>query len=107
MLEDHRMSINVNGSSIDLPSDTGAHKVDVLYRTPRHNHNPIELHAATVGWDGDNLILHDASQCVTHTAWSIAEVFGIKEEQAHVTSPYVGGGFGSKTLWRHQILALD
>ena len=83
------------------------HKVDVVYRTPRHNHNPIELHAATVGWDGDNLILHDASQCVTHTAWSIAEVFGIKEEQAHVTSPYVGGGFGSKTLWRHQILALD
>jgi xanthine dehydrogenase YagR molybdenum-binding subunit len=81
------------------------HKVDIVYRTPRHSHNPIELHAATVGWDGDNLIVHDASQCVTHTAWSIAEVFGIKEEQVHVTSPYVGGGFGSKTLWQHQILA--
>jgi xanthine dehydrogenase YagR molybdenum-binding subunit len=81
------------------------HKVDAVYRTPRHNHNPIELHAATVGWDGDNLIVHDATQCVVHTAWSIAEVFGIKEEQVHVTSPYVGGGFGSKTLWQHQILA--
>jgi xanthine dehydrogenase YagR molybdenum-binding subunit len=81
------------------------HKVDFVYRTPRHSHNPIELHAATVGWDGDDLIMHDASQCVTHTAWSIAEVFGIKEEQVHVTSPYVGGGFGSKTLWQHQILA--
>jgi xanthine dehydrogenase YagR molybdenum-binding subunit len=23
----------------------------------------------------------------------------------HVSSPYVGGGFGSKTLWQHQILA--
>jgi xanthine dehydrogenase YagR molybdenum-binding subunit len=23
----------------------------------------------------------------------------------HVTSPYVGGGFGGKTLWRHQVLA--
>ena len=81
------------------------HKVDVLYRTPRHSHNPIELHAATVFWDGDSLIMHDASQCVTHTAWSVAEVFGIKEEQVHVTSPFVGGGFGSKTLWQHQILA--
>ncbi len=81
------------------------HKVDVVYRTPRHSHNPIELHAATVGWDGDDLIVHDASQCVTHTAWSLAEVFGIKEEQVHVTSPFVGGGFGSKTLWQHQILA--
>ena len=81
------------------------HKVDGVYRTPRHSHNPIELHAATVAWDGDHLTVHDASQCVTHTAWSLAEVFGIKEEQVHVTSPYVGGGFGSKTLWQHQILA--
>jgi xanthine dehydrogenase YagR molybdenum-binding subunit len=81
------------------------HKVDVVYRTPRHSHNPIELHAATIAWDGDNLIVHDASQCVTHTAWSLAQIFGMKEEQVHVTSPYVGGGFGSKTLWQHQILA--
>jgi xanthine dehydrogenase YagR molybdenum-binding subunit len=81
------------------------HKVDVVYRTPRHSHNPIELHAATVGWTGDDLVVHDASQCVVHSAWSLAEVFGIKEEQVHVTSPYVGGGFGSKTLWQHQILA--
>ncbi len=81
------------------------HKVDVVYRTPRHSHNPIELHAATVAWDGDNLIVHDASQCVTHTAWSLAQIFDMKEEQVHVTSPYVGGGFGSKTLWQHQVLA--
>lgn len=81
------------------------HKVDVVYRTPRHSHNPIELHAATVAWNGDDLVVHDASQCVTHTAWSLAQVFDLKEEQVHVTSPFVGGGFGSKTLWQHQILA--
>jgi xanthine dehydrogenase YagR molybdenum-binding subunit len=81
------------------------HKVDVVYRTPRHSHNPIELHAATIAWDGDNLIVHDASQCVTHTAWSLAQIFDMEEEQVHVTSPYVGGGFGSKTLWQHQVLA--
>ena len=80
-------------------------KIDFTYRTPRHNHNPIELHAATVKWQGDELTVHDASQCVTHTAWSLAQVFGIEEEQVHVTSPFVGGGFGSKTLWRHQVLA--
>jgi xanthine dehydrogenase YagR molybdenum-binding subunit len=81
------------------------HKVDVVYRTPRHSHNPIELHAATIAWDGSQLIVHDASQCVTHVAWSLAQVFDIKEDQVHVTSPFVGGGFGSKTLWQHQILA--
>ncbi len=31
-------------------------------------------------------------------------VFGIDEKQVHVTSPFVGGGFGSKTLWQHQVL---
>jgi xanthine dehydrogenase YagR molybdenum-binding subunit len=81
------------------------HKVDVTYRTPRYNHNAIELHAATVVWKGDELIIHDASQGVVHMAWSVAEVFGLKEEQVHVTSPFVGGGFGGKGLWNHQILA--
>ena len=38
-------------------------------------------------------------------AWSMAEIFGLDEKQVHVTSPFVGGGFGSKTLWRHQVLA--
>ena len=79
--------------------------VDVTYRTPRHNHNPIELHAATLGWRGDKLTVHDATQAVVHTAWSLAHIFGIEEDQVHVTSPYVGGGFGSKTLWPHQVLA--
>ena len=81
------------------------HKVDVRYATPRHNHNAIEPHAATAAWNGDELRVHDASQAVAHTAWSIADVFGIEEAKVHVSSPYVGGGFGSKTLWQHQILA--
>jgi xanthine dehydrogenase YagR molybdenum-binding subunit len=78
--------------------------VDATYRTPRQNHNAIEPHAATVSWNGDDLIVHDASQCVVHCAWSLAQIFGIDEHQVHVTSPFVGGGFGSKTLWWHQIL---
>ena len=82
-----------------------AAKVDATYTTPRHNHNAIEPHAATLFWDGDELRIHDATQAVAHTAWSIAQVFGIDEAQVRVTSPYVGGGFGGKTLWQHQILA--
>ncbi len=81
------------------------HKVDRHYTTPRHNHNPIEPHAVTVAWDGDALRVHDATQAVAHTAWSMAFVMGVNPDKVHVTSPYVGGGFGSKTLWQHQILA--
>ena len=81
------------------------HKVDSVYRTPRHNHNAIELHAATVAWQGNELRVHDASQGVAHMAWSLAQIFGLDEKNVHVTSPYVGGAFGGKTLWNHHVLA--
>ncbi|WP_287345126.1 xanthine dehydrogenase family protein molybdopterin-binding subunit [Mesorhizobium sp.] len=81
------------------------YKVDSIYATPRQNHNAIELHACTVAWDGDTLHVHDASQLVAHSAWSLAHTFGIAEEQVRVTSPFVGGGFGGKCLWWHQMLA--
>src|ERR1019366_2299681 len=82
------------------------HKVDIVYRTPRHSHNAIELHAATVAWEGDELRIHDASQGVAHMAWSLARIFGLDEKKVHVTSPYVGGAFGGKTgVWTHHVLA--
>jgi xanthine dehydrogenase YagR molybdenum-binding subunit len=84
---------------------TAPYKVDETYTTPRHNHNAMEPHAATVTWKGDELIVHDASQGVVHTAWSLAQVFGLEEDRVHVTSPYVGGAFGGKCLWQHQVLA--
>ena len=79
-------------------------KVDVTYATPRHTHNAIEPHAATLAWEGDTLIIHDCSQGVVHTAWSLAQIFGIDEKQVRIRSPYVGGGFGSKYLWQYQTL---
>jgi xanthine dehydrogenase YagR molybdenum-binding subunit len=78
--------------------------IDATYTTPRHNHNAIEPHAATIAWHGDELIVQDAAQAVSHMAWSLASVFGLDERQVRVTSPYVGGGFGAKTLWQHQVL---
>ena len=80
------------------------HSIDLTYRTPRHSHNAIEPHAVTLAWDGDELIVHDASQGVTPHAWTLAQVFEIDESQVHLTSPYVGGGFGGKTVWSHHLL---
>jgi len=91
----------------DAPAALAAapYKVDAVYRTPFYNHNAIEPHAVTVAWKGDELHVHDATQAVSHTAWSLAQIFGLDASQVHVTSPYVGGGFGGKCLWWHQILA--
>ncbi len=79
-------------------------KVDHVYRTPRHSHNPIEPHAATILWEGDMLVIHDTTQMVTSEAQTIADVFDLKAEQVRILSPYVGGGFGCKGLWDHQII---
>lgn len=82
-----------------------AHRVDEVYRTPWQNHNFIEPSAATIVWEGERLIVHDATQMLNGTAASLAKVFGLKEDQVLVKSPFVGGGFGGKALWDHQILA--
>jgi xanthine dehydrogenase YagR molybdenum-binding subunit len=82
-----------------------AHTFAATYTTPRHNHNAIEPHGVTLYWQGGELYMHDAVQAVNHVAWSVGEVFGVGEDKVHVTSPFVGGGFGSKVLWSHQILA--
>ena len=37
---------------------TAAHRIDNIYRTPRHNHNPIEPHAATIAWVDGGLVVH-------------------------------------------------
>ena len=83
-----------------------SHRIDRAYATPRHNHNALELHAVTVAWDGDLLRIHDASQAVSNVAWTMAQIFGIDEDKVHVTSPFVGGGFGGKIMWQHHTLAV-
>jgi hypothetical protein len=63
--------------------------VDLDYRTPYQNHNAIEPHAATVAWDGDELIVHDATQGVA----------GRIERQRQVIChhlPGINGGPGQK-----------
>lgn len=83
-----------------------AAKVDGVYTTPWESHAPIEPHAATIAWQDGKLIVHDATQMIHATAGSLAKVFGLKAEDVHVSSPYVGGGFGAKALWDHQILGV-
>ena len=80
------------------------HSVDLIYRTPRHNHNAIEPHAVTMAWDGDELTVHDSCQAVAMHAWTLAQVFGIDDSQVHVSAPHVGGGFGGKSVWSHHVL---
>ena len=80
-------------------------RVDRRYRTPRHNHNAIELHAVTLRWQDGELFVHDSTQGVSYMANSLARIFGLDIAKVHVSSPFVGGAFGGKFLWQHHPLA--
>ncbi len=49
--------------------------------TPRHHHGAIELHAVTVAWEGDELLVHDSTQMVQPDADDVCcTVFGLPME---------------------------
>ncbi|WP_420606507.1 xanthine dehydrogenase family protein molybdopterin-binding subunit [Novosphingopyxis sp.] len=84
-----------------------AHVVDEVYTTPRLYHAAIEPHAATIVWNGaGDLLVHDSLQTIADAKSAYAKVFGLKEKNVRVLSPFVGGGFGSKYVWSHQLLAI-
>ncbi|VVJ18435.1 Periplasmic aromatic aldehyde oxidoreductase [Amycolatopsis camponoti] len=91
--------------SVDEALRTGDVVVDHVYRTPRHNHAAIEPHATAVAWHGDDsMTVWDSTQAVTHTQMGLAKVFGLEREKVRVVSQFVGGGFGNKMMWNHQVL---
>ena len=81
--------------------------VDLTYHTTRHSHAAIEPHALTTAWGEDgSLVVHTCTQMLGGTRHNLSEVFGLKKEQIRVLSPFVGGGFGGKTLWSHEYVAI-
>jgi xanthine dehydrogenase YagR molybdenum-binding subunit len=69
---------------------------DAEYRTPIEHHNPMELFATTVIWDGGGkLTVWDKTQGVQNVQKYLCNVFQMRPGDIKVLSPYMGGGFGS------------
>lgn len=99
-----RNHVSIGNAEQEL--ERASHRVDNIYRTPGHNHNALELHAVTVAWQGGALMVHDATQMIAPSANALAKLFGLSKGQVRVFSPFVGGGFGGKGLWDHQVVAV-
>lgn len=81
-------------------------RVEQTYTTPVENHNPMEPHATTAVWQGDKLLLYDATQGIFQAQQKVAGALGIEPENVRVMSYFVGGGFGCKgSAWSHVPLA--
>ena len=66
------------------------------YYVPIEHHNPMELFASTVIWEGGGkLTVYDKTQGVQNVQRYLCSVFGMRKSDLRVISPYVGGAFGS------------
>jgi xanthine dehydrogenase YagR molybdenum-binding subunit len=75
---------------------SAARRIGATYETPAQYHNAMEPHAVVAAWDGDRLSLDMPSQGLVMARGVIASYFGIPEGNVHISSPFLGGGFGSK-----------
>ena len=78
--------------------------VDLEFSQAAEHHNPMEMHASTVLWNGDGSItVYDKTQGVLNTQTYVCNVFGLSKSAVHVLSPFVGGAFGSGLRPQHQL----
>jgi xanthine dehydrogenase YagR molybdenum-binding subunit len=82
--------------------------IDQEYITPIQVHNPMETHAATALWEGeDKVTVYNKTQAVKIAQNDIMRAFDLKEENVQIHSPFVGGAFGSSSrVWPQEMAAL-
>ena len=84
--------------------DKAKHRVAAEYSIMFEHHNPIEMFATTAVYERDGkLTVYDKIQGVLNSQKYITNVFGLKTDQVHVISPFVGGAFGSGLRPQHQL----
>ena len=83
-------------------------KIEAEYSSPIEVHNPMELHALTVIWEGENKVtVYDKTQWLEGTQKNIMRLFDLPEKNVRVISQYIGGAFGSAfNFWPHTTAAL-
>lgn len=80
--------------------------VEATYTVADNTNNPLGPLSTLAEWDGDSLLVRDATQWPYNVRTSLAAVLGIPESRVRVLAPYVGGGFGAGLrVWPHTVLA--
>jgi xanthine dehydrogenase YagR molybdenum-binding subunit len=79
-------------------------KVDQEYATPYQSAQPMELHACTASWDGDQLTVYASPQTVSNVRARVAATLRIDPERVHIIAPFVGGAFGSKVAAHAEVI---
>ena len=75
------------------------------YYVPIEHHNPMELYASTVIFEGGGkLTVYDKTQGVQNVQRYVCSVLGMEPDDVRVMSPFVGGAFGSGLRPQYQVV---
>lgn len=82
--------------------------IDQEYHTPIQVHNSMEPHATTAHWlPSGKLLIFNKTQFVQSTKDAFINYFNLSKGQVEVSSPFVGGAFGSASrVWPHEMAAV-
>lgn len=93
-------SVNVGGAQDALTK--AAFRIDAVYEHPSQHQNPLELISTTAEWRGGELHIYEGTQNSGALKFGVATALGIDPSHVHVSSPYLGGGFGQKNSLQAQ-----
>jgi xanthine dehydrogenase YagR molybdenum-binding subunit len=84
-----------------LAAATVRHEAE--YYVPIEHHNPMELYASTVIFEGDTkLTVYDKTQGIQNVQQYLCNIFKMKPDELRVLGPFMGGGFGSGVRPQYQ-----
>ena len=79
-------------------------KVEATYETAANHHNPMEMFATTVAWEGGGKItVYDKTQGSQNVQLYLKQALGFKMKNVRVVNAYVGGAFGSGLRPQHSV----
>lgn len=76
--------------------NNAAHTIDAMYTTPSQISAAMEPHACIADYDGTTLTVKMSVQIVASAVEALANTLKLDKDNVHISSPFVGGGFGSK-----------
>ncbi|MDD9977352.1 MAG: molybdopterin-dependent oxidoreductase, partial [Boseongicola sp.] len=85
-------------TATDAVFKSAAHVVRTTIEDNRVMTASMEPRGAWAHWDGERIHLEFGGQAVWGTRDQLARILNLDKEQAHVTIPDVGGGFGMKGM---------
>ncbi len=106
LAQEHRDTvITQEGGDVERALERAEQRLEATYYVPYIPAAAMEPRAAVAQWDGDSLTVWAGTQRPFGIRGELAMTFGIDESRVRVIAPEIGGGFGSKSLYRPAIEA--